>query len=30
MAPATVKFYSEYPGNSGKYWSIPAEGDAVG
>ncbi len=30
MAPATVKFYSEYPGNSGKYWSIPMEGDAVG
>jgi len=30
MAPATVKFYSEYPGNSGRYWSIPAEGDAVG
>jgi len=30
MAPATVKFYAEYPGNSGKYWSIPAEGDAVG
>lgn len=30
MAPATVKFYSEYPGGSGKYWSIPAEGDAVG
>ena len=30
MAPAMVKFYSEYPGNSGKYWSIPAEGGAVG
>ncbi len=30
MAPATMKFYAEYPGNSGKYWSIPAEGDAVG
>lgn len=30
MAPATVQFYSEYPGNSGKYWSIPTEGDAVG
>jgi multiple sugar transport system substrate-binding protein len=30
MAPATVKYYSEYPGNSGKYWSIPTEGDAVG
>ena len=30
MAPATVKYYSEYPGNSGKYWAIPLEGDAVG
>jgi multiple sugar transport system substrate-binding protein len=30
MAPATVKYYSEYPGNSGHYWSIPTEGDAVG
>ena len=30
MAPATVKYYSEYPANSGKYWSVPAEGDAVG
>ena len=30
MAPATVKYYAEYPSNSGKYWAIPAEGDAVG
>ena len=30
MAEATVKYYAEYPGGSGKYWSIPAEGDAVG
>jgi multiple sugar transport system substrate-binding protein len=30
MAPATVKYYSEYPASSGKFWSIPAEGDAVG
>ena len=30
MAPATVKYYAEYPSDSGKYWSIPAEGDAVG
>ena len=30
MAPATMKWYSEYPGNSGTYWSIPMEGDAVG
>jgi multiple sugar transport system substrate-binding protein len=27
MAPATVKYYAEY---GGKYWAIPAEGDAVG
>ena len=30
MAPATVKYYAEYPGSSGKYWAIPLEGDAVG
>ena len=30
MAPATVKYYAEYPGNSGRYWAVPAEGDAVG
>jgi multiple sugar transport system substrate-binding protein len=30
MAPATMKYYSEYPGSSGKYWSVPLEGDAVG
>lgn len=30
MAPATVKYYSEYPAGAGKYWSVPAEGDAVG
>ncbi|MBN9016894.1 MAG: extracellular solute-binding protein [Rhizobiales bacterium] len=30
MAPATVKYYAEYPANSGKYWAIPLEGDAVG
>jgi multiple sugar transport system substrate-binding protein len=30
MAPATVKYYAEYPGNSGKYWAIPLEGDAIG
>ena len=30
MAPATVKYYAEYPGNSAKYWAIPLEGDAVG
>jgi multiple sugar transport system substrate-binding protein len=30
MAPATVKYYAEYPGGSGKYWAIPLEGDAIG
>jgi len=30
MAPATVKYYAEYPANSATYWAIPAEGDAVG
>jgi multiple sugar transport system substrate-binding protein len=30
MAPATIKYYAEYPGNSGKYWAVPLEGDAVG
>ena len=30
MAPATVKYYAEYPAESGKFWAIPAEGDAVG
>lgn len=30
MAPATVKYYAEYPAESGKYWAVPAEGDAVG
>jgi multiple sugar transport system substrate-binding protein len=27
MAPATVKYYAEY---GGKFWAVPAEGDAVG
>ncbi len=30
MAPATMKYYSEYPGGSGTYWSVPLEGDALG
>ena len=30
MVPATVKFYAEYPGDSGRYWAIPLEGDAIG
>ena len=30
FAPATIQYYSEYPANSGKYWSVPLEGDAAG
>jgi multiple sugar transport system substrate-binding protein len=30
MAPATVTSYAEYPKGSGKYWAVPAEGDATG
>lgn len=30
MAPATVKYYAEYPADSGSFWAVPAEGDAVG
>ena len=30
MTPATVKYYAEYPGNSGTYWAVPVEGDALG
>jgi len=30
FAPATVKYYAEYPAASGKYWAVPTEGDAVG
>ena len=30
MAPATMKYYSEYPSGSGTYWSVPLEGDALG
>src|SRR4051812_21357870 len=30
MVPATLKFYAEYPVNSGRYWAIPLEGDAIG
>jgi multiple sugar transport system substrate-binding protein len=30
MAPATMKWYSEYPAASGRYWSVPLEGDALG
>jgi multiple sugar transport system substrate-binding protein len=30
VTPATLKFYGEYPANSGKYYAYPTEGDAVG
>jgi multiple sugar transport system substrate-binding protein len=30
MAPATMAYYSEYPGGSDTYWSVPLEGDALG
>ena len=30
MAPATIVAYAEYPKGSGKYWAVPAEGDACG
>ena len=30
MAPATIKYYAEYPGGGGRYWAIPLEGDAIG
>src|SRR5918997_1032237 len=30
FAPATIQYYSEYPANSGRYWSVPLEGDAAG
>lgn len=30
VTPATLKFYGEYPMNSGKYWAYPTEGDACG
>jgi len=30
VTPATLKFYGEYPANSGKYWAFPTEGDACG
>ena len=29
MAPGTMKYYSDYPASSCKYWSIPTEGDGV-
>src|SRR3954463_4951598 len=27
MAPATIKYYAEYPSGSHKYWAVPLEGD---
>jgi multiple sugar transport system substrate-binding protein len=30
VTPATLKYYGEFPANSGKYWGFPAEGDACG
>lgn len=30
LSPATVAAYAEYPAGSGKYWSYPTEGDAIG
>lgn len=30
VTAATLKFYGEYPANSGKYWAYPTEGDALG
>lgn len=30
MTEASVRGYSEYPRDSGKYWSVPLQGDAMG
>lgn len=30
VTPATLKFYGEFPANSGRYYAYPTEGDAVG
>ncbi|HBG61158.1 MAG: hypothetical protein A2Y03_10340 [Omnitrophica WOR_2 bacterium GWF2_38_59] len=30
MTPASVVGYSEYPKDSGRYWAVPLEGDAMG
>jgi multiple sugar transport system substrate-binding protein len=30
VTPATLKYYGEFPANSGRYWAYPTEGDAVG
>lgn len=30
VTPATLRFYGEYPADSGRFWAYPTEGDAVG
>jgi len=30
VTPATLRYYGEFPTDSGKYWAYPTEGDAVG
>jgi multiple sugar transport system substrate-binding protein len=30
MVPATMAYYAEYPKDSGRYWAVPLQGDAVG
>jgi multiple sugar transport system substrate-binding protein len=30
VTAATLKYYGEFPANSGRYWAFPTEGDAVG
>jgi multiple sugar transport system substrate-binding protein len=30
VTAATLKYYGEFPANSGRYWGFPTEGDAVG
>jgi len=30
VTPATLKYYGEYPANSGRIWAFPTEGDACG
>jgi multiple sugar transport system substrate-binding protein len=30
VTEATMRYYGEYPTDSGKYWAFPTEGDAVG
>lgn len=30
MTPASIVGYSEYPKDSGRYWAVPLEGDAMG